>query len=85
MVYKFILTAPVVPTFPKPSVNQELDPKSVGPVEGSPLLATSQHSFGGNPDSKSSKFGGIISQQAVENENGPAQVLESTASQNDCK
>ena len=52
--YRLIPTAPVFPTFPKPSWYQLLNPKLNGPVPGSPSPATSQHVFGGNPPEKSS-------------------------------
>ena len=63
--YRLIFTAPVVPAFPKPSSSQELVPKFVGPLEGSPSPAWSQQAFGGNPPLKSSKFGGAIATQGV--------------------
>ena len=72
-VYKLIFTAPVVPTFPKPSVNHELVPNPVGPVDGSPSPAWFQHVFGGNPAVKSSNDGATIAEHGVEKVYGPAQ------------
>ena len=82
--YRLIPTAPVFPTFPKPSWYQLLNPKLNGPVPGSPSPATSQHIFGGNPTEKSSSCGGVKAAHGVIKEKGPDQRLVSPGPQIAC-
>ena len=69
------LKAPVVPTFPKPSVAQLLLPNVAGPATKLPLSASSQHE--GTYVVKSSNEGTVNTEQAVVKFNGPTQPLKS--------
>ena len=66
-----------MPIFAKPSVIHVPEPRPDGPVPGSPLSASSQHAFGGNPELKSCNCGGESAAQGVVKKYGPTNMLES--------